>query len=106
MVSDTYDERQAFQEYLNGLFEDVDQEAFNRHEEGAKQYGSLKFLGADTLQEALEEVLDLINYARYTAVKIKVLQMHLAQEASAIGDTEPQGGAFISTSDLLKGFDK
>lgn len=107
MADDTYEERQAFQEFLNGLFEDVDREAYERHEAGAQQYGALKFLGADTLQEALAEVLDLINYARYTAVKLKILQMHVAQEAAAHGATDTTGSTFVTTSDLLqKGFDK
>jgi hypothetical protein len=92
-----------FVAHLNELFQQVDDEAIARHKEGAEVYGALKFLGADTLQEALEEVLDLINYARYTAVKIKLMQSFLAQQAAAVPESETTGaGTFISTSELLK----
>jgi hypothetical protein len=82
------------------LFEKVETDAYDRHSEGAEKYGPLKFLGADTLQELYEEVLDLINYGRYTAVKVLMLQMALAEEAAPLvqGDTT---GAFIPTSKLL-----
>ena len=92
----------AAAEKLNQLFADVEEEALERHDKGAEQYGPLKFLGADTLQEALEEVLDLINYARYTAVKIKLLQEVIAQKAADTLDTDTTGGGFIPTSSLIK----
>jgi hypothetical protein len=100
------EDREAFQLYLEGLFEDVDTEAYARHTEGANKYGPLKFIGADTLQEALEEVLDLINYARYTAVKIKMLQTFLSEQAAAAEGSETTGvGAFVPTADFIgKGF--
>lgn len=92
---------------LNVLFEQVDQEAYDRHYAGAEQYGPLKFLTADTLQEAYEEILDLINYARYTAVKVKLLQTFLSDQAAAVEGSETTGaGTFLPTSELLKGFPK
>jgi hypothetical protein len=96
-------EAKEFVEHLKQLFMDVDEEAYMRHMDGAAKYGPLKFLTADTLQEAYEEVLDLINYARYTAVKIKLLQQSVAQQAAASEGSETTGaGTFVPTSEILK----
>jgi hypothetical protein len=101
----TKDEREEFQQYLTGLFTAVDEEAFQRHAVGAETYGPLKFVTADTLQEAYEELLDLINYARYTAVKVKMLQAFISEKAAAVDGTETTGaGTFLPTSEILKGF--
>jgi hypothetical protein len=101
------DEREEFQQYLVGLFTAVDEETFQRHTEGAETYGPLKFVTADTLQEAYEEILDLINYARYTAVKVKMLQAFLSEKAAAVEGTQTTGaGTFLPTSELMKGFQK
>ena len=103
----TDDMAEDFQHLLNDMFAQVDSDAFDRHTEGAKTYGALKFLSADTLQEAYEEILDLINYARYTAVKVKMLQAVLSEEATALKGSETTGaGAFIPTSEFMKGFQK
>lgn len=45
-----------------------------RHEMGAEKYGPVKFLSIDSLQMALEEVVDLANYAMYTYIKLRILQ--------------------------------
>jgi hypothetical protein len=95
MSSDS--ESVEFVQYLIELFHDVEADANTRHMEGADKYGPLKFLTADTLQEAYEEILDLMNYARYTAVKVKLLQVALAEKASGL---EQEG--FVSTSEFLK----
>jgi hypothetical protein len=97
---------QFFLNKLDDLFQECEEKAFERHETGAIKYGSFKFLGADTLQEALEEILDLINYARYTYVKVRLLQEVIAEEAAPLVTDEPQGGGFIPTSDMFKGSGK
>jgi hypothetical protein len=61
---------QLIQEYSN----EFDQMTQDRHSAGEEVYGPLKFLGVDTIQEALEEIVDLSNYARYTFIKLKILQ--------------------------------
>jgi hypothetical protein len=50
-----------------------------RMEAGAEKYGALKFLTVDTLGEAMDEVLDLSNYARMTYIKLYLLRAQLAQ---------------------------
>lgn len=98
------EERAEFVEHLKQLFMDVDEEAYMRHMDGAVKYGPLKFLGADTLQEAYEELLDLINYARYTAVKVKLLQVAVAERAADVEGSETTGvSQFVPTYELLKG---
>jgi tryptophanyl-tRNA synthetase len=94
-------EQKAFIEYLQALTDKVEEDVAERHDAGAQKYGSLKFLGADTLQEAYEEVLDLINYARYTAIKLLLLQGHLAEKAAPLAQEGTTGG-FIPTSELQK----
>jgi hypothetical protein len=101
------DVREELQQYLVGLFTAVDEETYQRHMEGAATYGPLKFLTADTLQEAYEEILDLINYARYTAVKVKMLQAALAEKAAAVEGSKTTGaGTFLPTAEIMKGFEK
>lgn len=50
-----------------------------RHELGEKKYGPGKFLRVDTMEEALQELADLANYACYTFVRIRMLQEALQQ---------------------------
>ena len=88
-------------EHLQELFDKTEEDAYNRHTEGAEKYGALGFLGKDTLQELYEEILDLINYGRYTAVKVKLLQEALARSAADVGGTDTTG-AFVPTSELMK----
>lgn len=55
----------------------------------------MKFNGVDTLEEALMEIVDLSNYARYTFIKIRLLQIQVAALSADISlEQIPQG--FIS----------
>lgn len=76
-----------------------DQMCQDRHNRGAEKYGPLKFLGANTLEEALEELVDLANYARYTFIKIWFLNQQLDQVV--VPDTEI--GKIISNKPKLHG---
>lgn len=99
MASDDIPDFGKFQELINGLFQEADERAFERHQMGSKEYGSLKFLEVDTIEYAIEEVLDLMNYMRFTYVKLRVLQDFLAHEAEkATGTT---GASFIETRNML-----
>lgn len=67
----------------------------DRHEEGAEKYGPLKFITANTLEEAMFEIVDLANYARYTFIKLWLMNQKLGNEVSAqIG-----AGAFTPTKE-------
>lgn len=50
-----------------------------RHLKGEQKYGSLTFLNNSTLEMAMEEVVDLANYARYTFIKLVILQYQIKQ---------------------------
>lgn len=57
--------------------EEFDELCRHRHELGRQKYGDGKFLTVDTLEEALFELSDLANYAKYTFVRIRLLQAQL-----------------------------
>jgi predicted RNA-binding protein with PIN domain len=101
----TDNEQAQFVQHLSDIAEKVELEAAERHVMGAQEYGSFAFLENDTLEMAYEELLDLINYAKYTAIKIKLLQEFVAQKAAAVGEPDTTGaGGFVPTSELMKGF--
>jgi hypothetical protein len=52
----------------------------HRMELGRQKYGEGKFLTVDTLNEALFEIADLANYARFTFIRIRALQVKLEEE--------------------------
>lgn len=64
-------------EKLNAEFDDL---TIERHNMGAEKYGPGKFLFVDTMQEALYELADLSNYARYTFIKVRLLQEKIKLE--------------------------
>lgn len=72
-------ETDAFARLLVAFSEDFDRTCDERHAMGAERYGPGKFLTVDTLEEAMQEVVDLANYARYTYIKLRMLQAYLAQ---------------------------
>lgn len=49
----------------------------DRHDAGSEKYGPLKFLEANTVEEAMFELADLANYARYTFIKLYILNQTL-----------------------------
>lgn len=67
-------------ESIQKYSDEFDELCRQRHEMGAEKYGPGKFLTVDTLEEALFELSDLSNYARYTFVRIRLLQERLAAE--------------------------
>lgn len=59
-----------------------------RHEMGQEKYGPVKFVEANTLNEAEEEVIDMANYAMYTYIKLRLLNLsidRLSQSADTLG---------------------
>lgn len=51
----------------------------DRYLMGAEKYGPVRYLEIDSIQMALEEVADLANYARFTWIKLWLLQQKLNQ---------------------------
>lgn len=77
-------------EAIQKASEKFDQMCAERHEMGEQEYGPVAFLENDTLQMAMEEVVDLANYARYTFVKLELLRNKM----------NPEGGIGTFDKDL------
>lgn len=67
-------------ELINKASAEFDRLLAERHEEGATKYGPFKFLEANTVEEAMFELVDLSNYARYTYIKLWLMNLALDKE--------------------------
>jgi hypothetical protein len=68
-----------------------------RLEKGAEQYGPYSFFQNNTLEMALEELADLVNYARFTFTKVWVLGRSL----NAFTERElPKTDTTVSTGEM------
>jgi len=76
------------------------EEASRRLSDGAEKYGPAKFLEVDTLQEAMDEVLDLANYARMTYIKLFLLQESLKKIVSKHPAADAQG--FVPMKEFMQ----
>jgi hypothetical protein len=70
-----------------------------RHEKGQLKYGELTYLDNDTVEMAMEEVLDMANYCRYTYIKLWLLQRAIARVAQHHPATESRG--WIPTKEMF-----
>lgn len=58
---------------IQQLSDAFDQLCQDRHELGQEKYGPVRFFEINTLQEAMFEVADLANYARYAYIKLGLI---------------------------------
>jgi hypothetical protein len=79
----------------NQLFDQLCQQ---RHDKGREKYGTFTFIQMPTIEMAMGEVIDLANYARYTFIKLYLLQQQI-EEIQQQGLADESG--FISTTNLL-----
>jgi hypothetical protein len=91
---------QQIAEQLTAYSDEFDASCENRHQLGAEKYGPGKFLMVDTLEEALDEIVDLANYARFTYIKLRMLQEAIIQQGTDTGVLGADG--FMSTRDTTK----
>lgn len=80
--------------------DDFDRRTSERHEMGAQKYGPLKFLGANVIEEAMEELLDLSNYARYMYIKLALMNERIDEELGE-EDVHIEFGKIISGKPTL-----
>lgn len=73
------DDHLQLAQLVNTLSAEFDQICIQRHNDGAVKYGAFSFMGKDMLEEAIAEVADLANYARYAYIKIRMMQLTLQQ---------------------------
>lgn len=64
---------------LQQLSDEFDILCQERHTMGAEKYGPGSFVGVDTIEMAIHEVLDLANYARYTFIRLRLLQQGMIE---------------------------
>lgn len=72
-----------------------------RLDKGEAQYGSTAFLSVDTLDEALAEVVDLSNYARFTFIKLYILRQSIARVTAQHPLTDAKG--FVPMKEFMQG---
>jgi hypothetical protein len=87
-------------ELLQQADNDFAETCLTRHQKGEEKYGALTFLGNDTIEMAMEEVADLANYARYTWIRLWLLQRATAKLAAESPQTDHEG--FVSLKELFK----
>lgn len=93
------DEIKDMLDVANAAFDQMLQE---RHALGAAKYGPLKFLSANTVEEAMFELVDLSNYARYTFIKLWFLNEQLDARFGGEGvNIGPD--SFSSTKPTIRG---
>jgi hypothetical protein len=78
-------EMEAFAELLEEANRAFDKSCQDRHAAGAEKYGAIGFFERNTVSEAMDEVVDLSNYARYTYVKLYIMNLQLD---AALGEEE------------------
>jgi hypothetical protein len=86
---------------LQELSEEYDRRCQERHDMGEQKYGAGTWMGIDTIEMAIEEIVDLGNYVRFTFIKLRMLQQALDSDKST---ASPQPGnemmgkdAFVSS---------
>ena len=89
---------EAFARLIVQVSEEFDDLCADRHKAGSEKYGPGKFLTVDTIQEALDEIADLANYARYTYIKLRLLQESIASQLPEEGISTDFIGAKKFTS--------
>jgi len=65
---------------VESLSAEFEQRTIDRHRTGAEKYGPFAFFNKDMFEEAMEEVLDLANYARYAYIKLRLVQLQVAED--------------------------
>lgn len=80
-------EAAEFVDLVNTLGAEFENLCLMRHEEGQDKYGKFTFLGNDVTRMMIEELADTVNYCRYQAVKLLLLQTMLENELEDKGVT-------------------
>jgi hypothetical protein len=90
----------AFEDMISQASAAYDEWCQRRHQEGAEKYGPVKFLEANTFEEAMAEVVDLGNYARYTFIRLYLLNQSMD---SAVGTMAFGDNKFVFNRDKIGG---
>lgn len=69
-------------EMMQKYSDEFDARCQERHLMGEKKYGAGTWVNVDTLEMAIEEIIDLSNYARFSFIKLRMLQETLGTDKS------------------------
>lgn len=69
-------------EIIQGYSDEFDKRCQERHDMGEKKYGAGTWMTVDTLEMAIEEIIDLANYARFSFVRLRAMQELLGTDKS------------------------
>jgi hypothetical protein len=85
------------EEAINKYAEEFDRLCYERHLEGEKKYGAGTWLGIDTIQHAMDEILDFGNYAKFTYIKLAMFRDGVAdlQLDGSIAKAQPDYDGFL-----------
>jgi len=78
----------------------LDREMIRKEQVGAEKYGELAFLGNATVEMAMDEIVDWMNYMRFTYIKLFIMNKMLKRMNE---QRPPTQEGFISTSQLFGG---
>jgi hypothetical protein len=99
-MAETEEAEKGIAEIIVGFSEEFDAACEERHLVGAEKYGPGNFLIVDTMEEALDEIVDLANYARYTFIKLRLLQERI-REVIADGEGAPTSTPFMNAAGFM-----
>lgn len=100
--SDSPSRTELSPELLQRASDEFDRWCQERHARGAQEYGETNFLKVDTLEMAMEEVADLANYARYTFIKLWLLQEFSRGDQEEVSTGVVEDAGFVSTKEAWK----
>lgn len=89
---------QELTELIQQASNDLDETCIQRHLVGQKKYGDFTFFDADTVEMAMEEVADTMNYMRYTWIKLWLLQRSIHRIVQEHPAADTQG--FVPLKDI------
>lgn len=75
-----------FIDEANAAFE---QDCVDRHEMGEEKYGSNTFVGKDTFRMAMDELVDLSNYLRYSYIQLYLMRNYFKENLGGIAHPIP-----------------
>jgi hypothetical protein len=81
---------------------EFDHRTLDRHSVGQMKYGAFSFLEKDMIEEAILEALDFANYMRYAFIKLRMIQMALAEDPRIEKLADGEGNITIGV-DSFKG---
>lgn len=64
---------------INQLSREYDDRCWAKHEAGEEKYGPGTWLTVDTIEHALDEIVDMGNYVRMSYIKLRLWQEGLAK---------------------------